>query len=190
MWPFTWRNSNTRFTPKTAILDQMQERRPLPLGVKEFEEWSDRIISGACIPGATPESQKFALADMILHLGPTESHKEDAYFIHCLRKYAVNQVADEMRKRIRDQAKERLHKEEETKKKLEIEHRHEDQMATWSQSERDAFIQSIYLKETQNVVTLKDTSAATPRTTEKSTPGENNGVQSTAQKTEPPGTSA
>jgi hypothetical protein len=189
MWPFTWRGKNTRFTPKEEILRQMQERRPLPLGVKEFHEWSDRIISGACIPGATKESQKFALADMILHLGPTESHKEDAYFIHCMRKYAVNQVADDMRKKIRDEAKAELAKHEEQNKKIEIEKRYEDQIASWSHEDREAFIHARYLEESKNVVNLKDTSAATPKTPEKSQSGENNGAQPT-QKTEPPNTSA
>lgn len=83
-----------------AIVDQMREPRPLPMGRKEFEEWSDRIIAGALIPAeseevrpALIEGQKFALANMIMHLGPTESHKPDAFFIHSLRKVVCNQVA-------------------------------------------------------------------------------------------------
>jgi hypothetical protein len=113
-----WRvkEANTADTPVETISEQMRERRPLPLGRQEFEEWSDRIISGCLIPGATSESLKFALADMLLHLGPTESHKEDAFFIHALRKCAVNQVADSMRKEIRDATKARLAKEEEDAK--------------------------------------------------------------------------
>jgi hypothetical protein len=63
------------------------------MGMTEFHSWADRIISGALVPGAKHEDQKFALASMIMHLGPTESHKEDAYFIHALRKGASNQVA-------------------------------------------------------------------------------------------------
>lgn len=97
---------------KSRSLDFMNERQPLPMGRKEFEEWSDRIISGAMIPGATPESQKFTLANLLLHLGPQESHKEDAFFIHSLRKFAVNQVADALRTEIRDSVKARLEKEE------------------------------------------------------------------------------
>jgi len=96
---------NTKFTPTAVIKDQLQEARPLPLGVKEFHEWSDRIIAGACIPGATPRSIKFALADQLLHLGPTVDHEADIYFIKCLRKFAINQVADAMRHEIRDNAK-------------------------------------------------------------------------------------
>ena len=31
---------------------------------------------------------------MLMNLGQTESHKPDAYFIHALRKAAVNEVAN------------------------------------------------------------------------------------------------
>jgi hypothetical protein len=84
---------------KDELIKQMTEMRPLPQGRQEFEEWSDRIISGAMVK-ADVKSQKYALADMILHLGATEDHKEDAYFIKHLRKVAVNQVADAIRREI------------------------------------------------------------------------------------------
>jgi hypothetical protein len=100
---------------KEVIKDQLNEKRALPLGAQEFEIWSDRIISGACIPGATPESIKFALADQLLHLGPTVDFECDLYFIKCLRKFAINQVADAKRHEIRDQAKARLATQEKTK---------------------------------------------------------------------------
>jgi hypothetical protein len=93
------RGRNSTSTPKEVIVSQMTESRPLPMGRQEFEEWSDRIIGGALVPGqgddpqAFIDSQKFVLADAITHLGPTESHKPDAYFIHVLRKLAANQVA-------------------------------------------------------------------------------------------------
>ena len=106
---------NTAETTKDVILDQMGEPRPLPMGRKEFEEWSDRIISGALIPGATAASQKFALANMILHLGPTESHKPDAFFIHSLRKVACNLVAHEMATELRETEKARIAAEEAAK---------------------------------------------------------------------------
>ena len=60
-----------------AIGKELLVKRPLPQGMTEFEEWADRIISGALVT-ADPMSLKFALANMIMHLGPTESHKEDA----------------------------------------------------------------------------------------------------------------
>lgn len=89
-------------------IEKLNERRPLPMGRSEFESWSDRIIGTANIPGATPATQKFTLANLILHLGPTESHKEDNFFVHSLRKFAANQVADTIRVEIRDREKARL----------------------------------------------------------------------------------
>lgn len=83
---------NLDSTPMGVIIDQMNEKRPLPIGATQFEEWSDRIISGTLI-SATAESQKFALADMLTHLKPTEDHECDAYFVKSLRKFAVNETA-------------------------------------------------------------------------------------------------
>lgn len=108
-----WTGFNLADTPAELIVDQMNEPRPLPMGLAEFEEWSDRLIAGALIPGGESdpvvfhESQKFALANMLMHLGPTESHKADAFFIHSLRKFAVNQVADSVRKELHEAAKAR-----------------------------------------------------------------------------------
>jgi len=102
---------NSSLTPKSTILNQMEEKRPLPLGMTEFEEWSNRIISGAMLP-ADPDSQKFALANMLMHLGPTTDHEVDAYLIKSLRKYAINQVADAVRRDLHAKAKERLAAEE------------------------------------------------------------------------------
>lgn len=102
---------NSCSTPKEVILDQLTEPRPLPMGRRDFEQWSERIISGALLPGGEEdatvfiESQKFSLANMLMHLGPTESHKPDAFFIHSLRKFAVNQVADTVRKELHEAAK-------------------------------------------------------------------------------------
>jgi hypothetical protein len=84
---------NNKFTSKQTILQQMNELRPLPMGMKEFDEWSDRILSGAMIPSDNRESLKAVLSSMILALGHTEDHKPDAYFIHLLRKAAANEVA-------------------------------------------------------------------------------------------------
>lgn len=88
---------NTELTPVGDITAQMLEPRPLPMGRSQFHEWADRIISGALV-SADIRSQKWALANMLIHLGPTESHKPDAFFIHSLRKAAVNETADAMRK--------------------------------------------------------------------------------------------
>lgn len=102
----------------------MNEMRPLPLGRQEFEDWTDRIISGALLP-VPPSQQKFVLADMLLHCGPQEDHKEDAFFIKGMRKFAVNQVAVMMRQEIKDQqnaqkaAEGKVAEEEQHKKDLE-----------------------------------------------------------------------
>lgn len=98
-----------------GLVEQMLEKRPLPIGCQEFEEWSDRIISGTLLP-ADPESQKFALATMLMGLPPTVDHECDGYFIKSLRKSAINQVADAKMKELREKAKARLKaKEQETK---------------------------------------------------------------------------
>lgn len=116
---------NCNATPKEVIIDQMNEPRALPMGLKEFHEWSDRIIGGALIPMAPysvetyvafVEGQKFALANALMHLGPTESHKPDAFFIHSLRKFAINQVADTIRKELHAAAKARTAEDEAAKK--------------------------------------------------------------------------
>lgn len=105
---------NTKSTPKREILSQMQEPRPLPMGRTDFDEWSNRIISGALVPHDQEqeeifqESQKFALATMLLHIGPTESHKPDAYFIHGLRVAAIKQVGHSMMLEIKEAQKKRL----------------------------------------------------------------------------------
>jgi hypothetical protein len=83
---------NCQSTPVDVITEQMNEKRPLPTGMTEFEDWSDRIISGTLLP-AEPESQKFALATMLMHLSPTQDSECDAYFIKSLRKGAINQIA-------------------------------------------------------------------------------------------------
>lgn len=129
---------NLLSTPKEVVVDQMNEPRPLPMGRKEFEEWSERIISGALIPTKDglvyhdivneakkdPDSdfarhltsQKFALCDLLLHLSPTESHKPDAFFIHSLRKFAINQVAIMLKDEMHKAAKARKEKEMELQK--------------------------------------------------------------------------
>ncbi len=116
---------NLRSTPTSVIADQLLEPRPLPMGRKEFHEWSDRIIGGALIPHegsdeVHAENQKFALADMVMHLGPTESHKPDAFFIHSLRKVAVNQVCWAIRTELHASAKARTAKAEEEAAKLKL----------------------------------------------------------------------
>ena len=86
-------------TPVAVISEQMNENRPLPTTRPQWDEWSERIMAGAMV-GATRESQLFALANLLMHLGPTEDHKPDIFFIKSLRKFCVNQVAEEMRQEL------------------------------------------------------------------------------------------
>lgn len=119
-----WFIRSERQKSKEEYLREWTTMQPLPQGKKEFEAWSDRIINAAnlkCEPGKEQEfrqSQKFALADMIMHLGPNEDHKEDAHFIKYLRKVACNQVAHAIMSEIRDKTKERLCDEEKKAVKL------------------------------------------------------------------------
>jgi hypothetical protein len=86
---------NIRATPKSVILQQLDELRPLPIGRDQFMEWSDRIISGALVD-ADSDSQRFALASMVLQLGPNDAFKADKHFVSQLRKVAANQTAQTM----------------------------------------------------------------------------------------------
>lgn len=86
--------------------DGLLERRPLPIGRKQFEEWSDRIIQAAVVE-AEPDSLKFALASMIMTMAPTEAFREDAYFILQLRKSAANQTAYAMMAELKEKQKEK-----------------------------------------------------------------------------------
>lgn len=87
------------------ITEIMLERRALPIGKTQFEEWSNRIIAGALVEAST-RSQKWALAEMMMHLSPTEAFKEDAHFILRLRKAAVNETAHAMMLEIKNQQEE------------------------------------------------------------------------------------
>ena len=86
---------NVALTPKSVIVSQLDEVRALPIGRDQFMEWSDRIISGALVD-ADHDSQRFALASMILQLGPNDAFKADKHFVAQMRKVAANQTAHTM----------------------------------------------------------------------------------------------
>lgn len=91
-------------------LEYLKEMRPLPMGRKEFERWSKEIIKLAEVPGLTEESGMFALAEMILHVKPTQSFESYGHFIHSLRKGAANQVAHAIFTEIKEAQKARIEK--------------------------------------------------------------------------------
>ena len=63
----------------------------------EFEEWSDRIISGVTFESKGEpnmiRSIKHFLANSLMHIGPTEDHKSDAYFIKAVHVNAIKLIA-------------------------------------------------------------------------------------------------
>ncbi len=84
------------------IKQEMLEKRALPIGMTQFNQWSDRIISGAMVE-ASKRSQKWTLAEMVMHLNPTEAFKEDAHFILKLRKAAVNETCAAVMREIKEE---------------------------------------------------------------------------------------
>lgn len=114
---------NDESTPKEDILNQLQELRPLPInGRAEFNEWSDRIISGVLFENKDdPDmifSMKDVLAKMLMHVGQTEDHKSDAYFIKALHVNAIKIIASDV---IMENDKVRAQRMKEHKEKLEAE---------------------------------------------------------------------
>lgn len=66
--------------------------RPLPVGLAEFNEFANRIITlGGSY--ADEDSMRFALASMVMHADGNKGSYSDRYFIERLRKVAANQVA-------------------------------------------------------------------------------------------------
>jgi hypothetical protein len=98
---------NLRATPKAVISQQLDELRPLPIGRDQFMEWSERIISGALVD-ADIDSQRFALASMVLQLGPNDAFKADKHFVSQLRKVAANQTAHTMAQEFKAAAQKRF----------------------------------------------------------------------------------
>ena len=61
------------------------ELHPLPMNLPEFNEWSARIIKKSQLPTKNLETQKFALAGMILHSDPHQFFRPDEYYVDLLR---------------------------------------------------------------------------------------------------------
>lgn len=88
---------------------------PLPVGMTEFETWSNSLIS-LVGPLADENSIKFALCSQIMHLDPKKSSVPKQYFVQCLRKSAANQVASQVFQQIKQaQIEEQKRAEEEAK---------------------------------------------------------------------------
>jgi hypothetical protein len=103
------------------IVEELNTPKPLPMGMKEADEWAERIVKGAMVPSEPGKEQdlhdslKFTAFSMILTLKPTEAFVSDGYFINGLRKAAANQIAVANQQALQSKIKNRLSKEEELK---------------------------------------------------------------------------
>lgn len=91
--------ANDENTPVEEIKEQLKEMRPLPLGMTAFEEFFQRIWSGALLksePGKEEflkHSIRVLLADEVVYLPGSQTHQHDLYFINRARKLCANQIA-------------------------------------------------------------------------------------------------
>lgn len=66
---------------------------PVPTGMAQFNNWADSLVDTYWLPTADQDSIRFALASMIMHLGPSAAYKSKRYFVVTLRAAAAKQVA-------------------------------------------------------------------------------------------------
>lgn len=90
---------------------RIDDERPLPVGMAEFNDFADRIIKLAG-PYADEDSMKFALASVVIHADATRAHYSDSYFLERLRKSAANQVASQVFQDIKIKQAEQLAKQQ------------------------------------------------------------------------------
>lgn len=88
---------------------------PLPVGMVEFKEWSDSILSMSKVPDN--DSTRFATAVMILHLNPDVDCVSKRNMIRRLNKSAANEVANAVALQLKEKQKEA--QAEEARKKAE-----------------------------------------------------------------------
>lgn len=75
----------------------------LPVGMTEFQEWSDSILSLSKVPDN--DSTRFAIAVMILHLNASEDRKPKHYFVKCLNKSATNECGNAIAMALKEKQK-------------------------------------------------------------------------------------
>lgn len=66
---------------------------PIPTGMQAFYAWSDDLSSTYWMPTEDVDSIRYALATVIMHLGPTAAYRSQYYFVLTLRASAAKQVA-------------------------------------------------------------------------------------------------
>lgn len=65
----------------------------LPVGMTGFEAWADSIQETYKLPTEDKDTVRFALASMIMHLGPQDATKSKYFFVLSLRAGAAKQIA-------------------------------------------------------------------------------------------------
>lgn len=93
---------------------------PLPVGMSEFESWSNDIIE-LVGPIADKDSLKYAMASQLMHLDHKVSSIPKQYFVRCLRKAAANQVASQVFQNIKQAQAEAQAKALEAEKNQQVE---------------------------------------------------------------------
>lgn len=78
----------------------------VPVGINEFEAWSQSIIDTYPIP-ADNDSIKFALATMVLHSGPTSAYVPKFKYFLMLRAGMAKQIAGAVFQDIKTKQQER-----------------------------------------------------------------------------------
>lgn len=78
---------------KFKALRDAKKLTPLPTGVSTFNAWADSFYDLYQMPTEDRNSVKFALAAMIMHLGPQDAYKSKHYFYLSLLAGASKQVA-------------------------------------------------------------------------------------------------
>jgi hypothetical protein len=86
-----WNKRDENDTPSS-----IEVNKPLPRTLPEFDAWSDKIIKMANLPTSNTETQKFALAGMLLELRPETSSKSEIFFANKLKKAATDQLATQV----------------------------------------------------------------------------------------------
>jgi hypothetical protein len=90
-------------TKKTVDNSNTETLTLLPVGIEEFNAWSDDIINLAGAPAN--DSLKFALAAMILSLPPGEDKYAKADIVKRVRKGMANQVASHVMWELKEKQK-------------------------------------------------------------------------------------
>lgn len=77
----------------------------LPVGMTEFDQWSDSFSDIFDMPTSNKESIKFTLASIIMHLGAQDAYKSKFYFYLTMKAGAAKQVAGSYFYEIKQQQK-------------------------------------------------------------------------------------